>query len=42
MDCREASISSRIYCIRLGEYVDDVVYCPYFEAKPVVKLQTAT
>ncbi|MHC3129044.1 MAG: hypothetical protein IBV52_03105 [Candidatus Bathyarchaeota archaeon] len=39
--CKEAIISSsRIYCERLGEYVDDVVYCPYFEPKPMVKLQT--
>jgi len=29
MVCKEAIISSRIYCTRLGEYVDDVVYCPY-------------
>jgi hypothetical protein len=42
MTCKEASISSRIYCIRLGEYVDDVVYCPYFEPRPMVKLQTVT
>ena len=40
MICKEAIISSRIYCERLGEYVDDVVYCPYFEPKPMVKLQT--
>ncbi|UCC57938.1 MAG: hypothetical protein JSW14_06135 [Candidatus Bathyarchaeum sp.] len=37
--CKEAIISSRIYCERLGEYVDDLVYCPYFDPKPVVKLQ---
>ncbi|MDH5690479.1 MAG: hypothetical protein OEY81_03500 [Candidatus Bathyarchaeota archaeon] len=42
MVCKEANISSRIYCTRLGEYVDDVVYCPYFEPKPMVKLQTVT
>jgi len=41
MNCKEALItSSKIYCTRLEEYVDDVVYCPYFEPKPVVKLQT--
>gem|GEM_PF-5995570 len=40
--CKEAIISSRIYCARLEQYVDDVVYCPYFEPKPEVKLQTAT
>jgi hypothetical protein len=41
MNCREAVISStRIYCIRLDEYVDDVVYCPYFEQKPMAKLET--
>ncbi|MCW4015839.1 MAG: hypothetical protein NWF06_05665 [Candidatus Bathyarchaeota archaeon] len=39
MVCKEAIISSRLYCDRLGEYVDDLVYCPYFEPKPVVKLQ---
>jgi hypothetical protein len=40
MVCKEAIISSRIYCIRLGEYVDEIVYCPYFEPKPTVKLET--
>ncbi|MEJ2272728.1 MAG: hypothetical protein P8X91_09715 [Candidatus Bathyarchaeota archaeon] len=38
--CKEAIISSRIYCERLGEYVDDLVYCPYFTQKEMVKLQT--
>ncbi|MCK4884667.1 hypothetical protein KAS24_01230 [Candidatus Bathyarchaeota archaeon] len=40
MACKEAFISSRIYCERLGEYVEDLVFCPYFEPKPAVKLQT--
>jgi hypothetical protein len=39
MVCREATISSRIYCGRLKEYVDDLVYCPYFEPKAMVKQQ---
>ncbi|MEJ2242911.1 MAG: hypothetical protein P8Y18_12360 [Candidatus Bathyarchaeota archaeon] len=38
--CKEAIISSRIYCERLREYVDDLVYCPYFIPKEMVKLQT--
>ncbi|MFC1487156.1 hypothetical protein ACFLRN_05665 [Thermoproteota archaeon] len=38
--CKDAIISSRIYCERLGEYVETLVYCPYFEPKPAVKLQT--
>jgi hypothetical protein len=40
IDCKEAILSSRIYCGRLEEFVDDVVYCPYFEQKPMVKLET--
>jgi hypothetical protein len=39
MACREAVLSSKIYCERLGEYVDDLVYCPYFEPKQMMKLQ---
>ncbi|MCJ7613438.1 hypothetical protein MUO71_01545 [Candidatus Bathyarchaeota archaeon] len=37
--CKEVTVSSRIYCERLREYVDDLVYCPYFEPKAMVKLQ---
>ena len=38
--CKEAVISStRIYCERLGEYVDNLVYCPYFDPKqPTAKI----
>jgi hypothetical protein len=32
--CKEAVVSSRIYCERLREYVEDLVYCPHFEPKP--------
>jgi hypothetical protein len=39
LQCKEVIISTRIYCDRLGEYVEDVVYCPYFEQKPEVKLR---
>ncbi|MCJ7722079.1 hypothetical protein MUO98_06720 [Candidatus Bathyarchaeota archaeon] len=37
--CKEAIISSRIYCELLGEYMEDLVYCPIFEPKPEFKLQ---
>ncbi|MCW4034441.1 MAG: hypothetical protein NWF03_03670 [Candidatus Bathyarchaeota archaeon] len=37
--CKEAVISSRIYCERLQEYVDDLVYCPYFEPRHPVQLE---
>ncbi|MGQ9460732.1 MAG: hypothetical protein ACUVRA_05830 [Candidatus Bathyarchaeaceae archaeon] len=33
--CRQAICSSRVYCCRLKEYVDDIVYCPHFEPKPL-------
>ncbi|MCW8802301.1 MAG: hypothetical protein OQK81_02995 [Candidatus Bathyarchaeota archaeon] len=37
--CKEAVISSnRIYCERLGEYVVDLVYCPYFQQRPPVEI----
>ncbi|MEJ2126544.1 MAG: hypothetical protein P8X87_04975 [Candidatus Bathyarchaeota archaeon] len=37
--CKEAIISSNgIYCERLGEYVKDLVYCPYFTQRPPVEL----
>ncbi|MFQ5999257.1 MAG: hypothetical protein ACE5J6_00630 [Candidatus Bathyarchaeia archaeon] len=34
--CKQAVCSSRVYCNRLKSYVDDIVYCPYFEPKPMV------
>ena len=40
--CKEAVISSKIFCERLGEYVENLVYCPYFREKSEVKLQTVT
>ncbi|MDG6222557.1 MAG: hypothetical protein IAX21_00610 [Candidatus Bathyarchaeota archaeon] len=36
--CKEAIVVSKIYCRRLGEYVEDLVYCPYFKQRPPVEL----
>ncbi|MCW4021948.1 MAG: hypothetical protein ACOWW1_06890 [archaeon] len=37
--CKEAVISfNRIYCDRLGEYVEDLVYCPYFKQRSPVEI----
>lgn len=33
--CKHALPSSRVYCGKLRQYVDDVVYCPHFEPEPL-------
>ena len=37
--CEEAIVTSKIYCQRLGEFVDNLVYCPYFKQKRRVQMQ---
>jgi hypothetical protein len=39
--CKYSVLSmGRVYCERLNEYIEDLVYCPYIEARPPVTLQT--
>ncbi|MBT8172400.1 hypothetical protein KJN74_05975 [Candidatus Bathyarchaeota archaeon] len=40
--CAEAEISSKIYCKRLEEFIDNLVYCPYYKPKSVVRFQAMT
>ncbi|MFA5364074.1 MAG: hypothetical protein WC325_02705 [Candidatus Bathyarchaeia archaeon] len=39
--CKYSVLSyGRVYCERLNEYINNLVYCPYLEARPPVSLQT--